>query len=129
MARKELPGIYATKRLYDCLHIFLKGDSHMAAVHNVENPKRVDGIVTLEDIIEELIKEEIMDEMDVRTPAKKAPRQPFHISSVSVSSAPPPLLVTRSSGGPSADVVGGSPRTSLQQPPLGLSTSLGPQTP
>merc|ERR1719145_393588 len=64
--------------LYDLLEIFQTGCSHMAAVYDRGVPLRSEhpttpppggatvlGIITLEDVIEELIKSEIVDECDV----------------------------------------------------------------
>ena len=48
-------------QLFDILHIFEKGSSHMAIV---ENDCKAIGIITLEDVIEQLIGEEITDETD-----------------------------------------------------------------
>eukprot|EP00127_Corallochytrium_limacisporum_P001752 Clim_evm6s78 gene=Clim_evmTU6s78 len=55
--------------LYDMLNEFQKGDQgHMALVHRIDattGTREYIGVVTLEDIIEELIGEEIIDETDV----------------------------------------------------------------
>eukprot|EP01134_Creolimax_fragrantissima_P006930 CFRG6930T1 len=50
-------------KLYDMLNKFQTGKSHMAVVHDFEGNSI--GIITLEDVIEELINEEIIDETDV----------------------------------------------------------------
>jgi len=64
---QPMPSIYVGKLLFDCLREFQEGKIHIAAVHNSERPNIVDGIVTLEDIIEQLLGTPIKDEMDVRT--------------------------------------------------------------
>ncbi|TPP55707.1 Metal transporter CNNM4 [Fasciola gigantica] len=58
--------------LFDILRIFKKGSSHIAivtkltTVENKEIGKKVSvGVVTLEDVIEEILQEEIIDETDV----------------------------------------------------------------
>lgn len=59
--RKSLPKLF----------IFSKGKSHLAIVQRVNNEGEGDpfyevlGIVTLEDVIEEIIKSEILDETDL----------------------------------------------------------------
>lgn len=62
---KELPLVDASTPLYTMLNIFQTGRSHMAAVLSPGLTNRSIGIITLEDIIEELIQEEIEDEMDL----------------------------------------------------------------
>jgi len=70
--------VAANKDLYEMLNLFQTGRSHMAAVVE-ESTKETIGIVTLEDIIEELIQEEILDEDDLgeqyMAQAKKALQQ------------------------------------------------------
>jgi len=61
---RELPSVPLTADLYGLLNMFQTGRSHMAVVINPETKHAV-GIVTLEDIIEELIQEEILDEDDL----------------------------------------------------------------
>lgn len=61
---RDLPRYPDTQDLYDTLNHFQTGRSHMACVYSVETNEAT-GIVTLEDIIEELIQEEIMDEADL----------------------------------------------------------------
>eukprot|EP01135_Chromosphaera_perkinsii_P002026 Nk52_evm73s215 gene=Nk52_evmTU73s215 len=62
-------SIPASLPLYDMLNEFQTGKSHMAVVIEDDNnsPRKgeVLGVVTLEDVIEELIGEEIIDETDV----------------------------------------------------------------
>ncbi|KAI8049717.1 hypothetical protein BDF22DRAFT_698351 [Syncephalis plumigaleata] len=48
---------------FDLLNAFQEGNSHMAVVQ--DNHKQIVGVITLEDVIEELIQEEIVDETDV----------------------------------------------------------------
>ncbi|XP_008118883.2 metal transporter CNNM4 [Anolis carolinensis] len=60
------------------LEEFKKGKSHLAIVHkatNIEGEHEVIGVVTLEDIIEEIIKSEILDESDIsaENPSKRRP--------------------------------------------------------
>lgn len=60
---------------------FLGNKGHMAFVHRVNNDGEGDpfyetiGLVTLEDVIEELIQAEIMDETDVYTDNRKKVRR------------------------------------------------------
>ena len=55
----------------DLCFLFFKGKSHLAIVQRVNNEGEGDpfyevlGIVTLEDVIEEIIKSEILDETDL----------------------------------------------------------------
>jgi len=60
---KEMPILYTDAEAYTVLNMFQTGKSHMAAVCDRETKETV-GIVTLEDIIEELIQKEILDEED-----------------------------------------------------------------
>lgn len=60
---KELPSVPENTPLYTMLNIFQTGHSHMAAITSAD--QRCIGIITLEDIIEELLQEEIEDEMDI----------------------------------------------------------------
>jgi CBS domain containing-hemolysin-like protein len=62
---KELPLVDASTPLYTMLNIFQTGRSHMAAILAPGFTNKAVGIITLEDIIEELIQEEIEDEMDL----------------------------------------------------------------
>jgi len=61
---KPLPDIPSDMPLYDLLNSFQEGKSHMCSVSDKKS-KKVIGIITLEDVIEELIQEEIVDETDV----------------------------------------------------------------
>ncbi|XP_032889958.1 metal transporter CNNM1 [Amblyraja radiata] len=68
--------VFDDARLAGVLEDFKKGKSHLAIVQKVNNEGIGDpfyevlGIVTLEDIIEELIKSEILDETDIYTDNK-----------------------------------------------------------
>eukprot|EP00123_Amoebidium_parasiticum_P009102 comp19244_c0_seq1/m.22023 comp19244_c0_seq1/g.22023 ORF comp19244_c0_seq1/g.22023 comp19244_c0_seq1/m.22023 type:complete len:485 (-) comp19244_c0_seq1:213-1667(-) len=73
---RDLMGYYlhvvaSNTRLYDMLNEFQKGHGHMAVVKNAESGMTL-GIITLEDIIEELIAEEIVDETDRFVDVEKA---------------------------------------------------------
>jgi len=61
-----IPQVTSNTPLYDLLNHFQKGKSHMAMVINALDFTTVVGIVTLEDIIEELLNVEILDERDTR---------------------------------------------------------------
>lgn len=58
-----LPSVYSHTSLYELLNIFQTGASHMAVVNEPQSEQPL-GIITLEDVIEELIQEEIIDETD-----------------------------------------------------------------
>jgi len=60
---RDMPSCYTTSDLYGLLNQFQEGKSHMCLVK--DESEKVIGIVTLEDIIEELIQEEILDEQDL----------------------------------------------------------------
>ncbi|XP_071089703.1 metal transporter CNNM4-like [Haliotis cracherodii] len=69
-------------KLDSMLQDFLQGNSHMAIVQYLRNEGDVDpwyqilGVVTLEDVIEEIIQSEIIDETDILTDnRKKKPRR------------------------------------------------------
>ncbi|CAG8564366.1 11356_t:CDS:10 [Rhizophagus irregularis] len=59
-----IPTVEAKTPLFDILNTFQEGKSHMSLVFKEGVPV---GIITLEDVLEELIQEEIYDESDVRT--------------------------------------------------------------
>jgi CBS domain containing-hemolysin-like protein len=61
---RPLPTVPASMPLYDILNEFQTGKSHMALVRNSDSQEII-GIVTMEDIIEELIQEDIVDETDI----------------------------------------------------------------
>jgi len=58
-----MPTVSAETPLFDILNTFQEGRSHMAIVVKENTPI---GIITLEDVLEELIQEEIYDESDTR---------------------------------------------------------------
>ncbi|RHZ83051.1 hypothetical protein Glove_99g133 [Diversispora epigaea] len=60
-----MPTVDAKTPLFDILNTFQDGRSHMAIVVKGEQAKPI-GIITLEDVLEELIQEEIYDESDAR---------------------------------------------------------------
>jgi len=68
---RPLPGVLSDKPLYDMLNEFQTGKSHMATVTDNSTGELV-GIITLEDVIEELIQEEIEDETDSMPMEEKA---------------------------------------------------------
>jgi len=71
---REIPNIASNTSLYDLLNQFQTGKSHMASVYDPQNNSII-GIVTLEDIIEELIQEEIYDEDDLAEIHQERARQ------------------------------------------------------
>ncbi|GIQ91605.1 hypothetical protein KIPB_014946, partial [Kipferlia bialata] len=61
----NVPQVALDTPLYTCLNIFQTGRSHIAIV--VDNGTGdVAGIITLEDVLEELLQEEIYDEADLQ---------------------------------------------------------------
>lgn len=83
---KELPLVEDTTPLYTMLNIFQTGRSHMAAVLAPGSTNQSVGIITLEDIIEELIQEEIEDEMDLwRREHIRVRKTPSRRSSIEIS--------------------------------------------
>ncbi|XP_053548518.1 metal transporter CNNM1 [Bombina bombina] len=79
---RPLHCVFNDTRLDAVLEEFKKGKSHLALVQRVNNEGEGDpfyevmGIVTLEDIIEEIIKSEILDETDLYTDNRKKERIP-----------------------------------------------------
>jgi len=61
----RLPVVNSDLPLYEVLNLFQHGHSHMAVVLDSKDHLTVLGIITLEDVIEELIQEEITDETDL----------------------------------------------------------------
>lgn len=67
----QVHKVFSDKRLYELMNEFKAGKSHLAIVQKVNDEGPGDpfyeaiGIVTLEDVIEELISSEIIDETDV----------------------------------------------------------------
>ncbi|XP_015279480.1 PREDICTED: metal transporter CNNM1 [Gekko japonicus] len=80
--RRPLHCVFHDTRLDALLEEFKKGKSHLAIVQRVNNEGEGDpfyevmGIVTLEDVIEEIIKSEILDETDLYTDSEKKERAP-----------------------------------------------------
>lgn len=68
---REVIKVFPDTKLDEMLKVFKSGRSHLAIVHDVHTPKFGDpvyqtvGLVSLEDLIEEMIKDEIVDETDV----------------------------------------------------------------
>jgi len=102
--KKVVSPVYVSKQcnLLDLLNEFQVGRSHMAiVVESLEPPadhgtRRFLGIVTLEDIVEEMIKEEVLDETDVFVDNEH--RQPLLIRGQDKKwhySIPPELLASR----------------------------------
>ncbi|NXH88426.1 CNNM1 protein, partial [Edolisoma coerulescens] len=81
--RRPLHCVFNDTRLDTLLEEFKKGKSHLAIVQRVNNEGEGDpfyevmGIVTLEDVIEEIIKSEILDETDLYTDNRKKERVPY----------------------------------------------------
>ena len=61
---RQVPTVPTTKKCYDLLNLFQMGKSHLAIVVSNEDHITITGIVTLEDLVEELLLEEIIDESD-----------------------------------------------------------------
>jgi len=66
-----LPRITTETPLYTLLNQFQKGKSHMALVLDPVDNLSVKGVVTLEDVIEQLLESEIFDEADLERVNKK----------------------------------------------------------
>ena len=67
-ALQPVMSVEPNSGLYDALHFFQTGRSHLACVEEVDpdtGHKRILGIITMEDILEELFLNEIQDETDV----------------------------------------------------------------
>ena len=62
---RRLPVVNETMPLYKVLDMFQQGKSHMAVIIDSVDCVTTKGIITLEDVVEELIGEEILDETDV----------------------------------------------------------------
>jgi len=60
----RLPMVSEEMELYPLINLFQRGHSHMALVVDSTDHVTIRGIVTLEDVFEELIQEEIKDETD-----------------------------------------------------------------
>lgn len=71
---RNFPRVFAETTLSEMLKEFKNGHSHIAAVRRmVSQDSGSDpvyeniGIITLEDVIEEILQQEILDETDIRT--------------------------------------------------------------
>ncbi|ETW01998.1 hypothetical protein H310_06516 [Aphanomyces invadans] len=68
---RSVHRVWPDSSLGDVLHAFKLGRTHLAIVHDVNNWSDVDpfyetqGVVTLEDIVEEILQTDILDERDV----------------------------------------------------------------
>ncbi|XP_019718009.1 metal transporter CNNM1-like [Hippocampus comes] len=82
--RRPLHCVFSDTTLDAMLEDFKKGKSHLAIVQRVNNEGEGDpfyevmGIVTLEDVIEEIIKSEILDETDLYTDNRSKRRVSHH---------------------------------------------------
>eukprot|EP01090_Pellita_catalonica_P000899 TRINITY_DN10641_c0_g1_i1.p1 TRINITY_DN10641_c0_g1~~TRINITY_DN10641_c0_g1_i1.p1 ORF type:complete len:431 (-),score=88.70 TRINITY_DN10641_c0_g1_i1:784-2049(-) len=66
LALNQMQKFRKDKSLYEILNHFQTGNSHMALVcEHSEGEEWIIGVITLEDVIEELIQNEILDETDV----------------------------------------------------------------
>lgn len=63
---QTVPVVPTTKPLYDMLNMFQEGRSHLAVAVDPKDHLTYRGIITLEDVLEQLIGEPISDEMDRR---------------------------------------------------------------
>eukprot|EP00050_Salpingoeca_kvevrii_P019883 m.91768 g.91768 ORF g.91768 m.91768 type:complete len:470 (-) comp8614_c0_seq2:291-1700(-) len=70
--RRRLMKMEGSMPLFDALNLFQTGKAHMSAV--IDENHEIVGIITLEDVIEELIQEEIIDETDVYEDVQKRVR-------------------------------------------------------
>eukprot|EP00667_Euglena_gracilis_P006933 EG_transcript_6997 len=61
---RKVPFVPTTKPLYDMLNLFQEGRSHMAVAVDPRDHMTYKGVITLEDVIEQLIQEPISDETD-----------------------------------------------------------------
>ncbi|KAK9720197.1 hypothetical protein K7432_004289 [Basidiobolus ranarum] len=61
----DSPKVNLDESLFDLLNRFQEGGSHMAQVIDPAKPFSPIGVITLEDVLEEIIQEEIVDETDV----------------------------------------------------------------
>jgi len=69
---RRMPQVPESKELFELLSIFQSGKTHMAVVLSAADCATVVGVVTLEDVIEELLATEIYDEMDHERSSQKA---------------------------------------------------------
>ncbi|CAO3701644.1 unnamed protein product [Rhizopus stolonifer] len=78
-----LPETYPTTSCLDILNFFQEGKSHMALITKSAGETPL-GVITLEDVIETLIGEEIVDETDVFVDANKASGSPKESTSIRI---------------------------------------------
>ncbi|RCI03135.1 hypothetical protein CU098_011842 [Rhizopus stolonifer] len=78
-----LPETYPTTSCLDILNFFQEGKSHMALITKSTGETPL-GVITLEDVIESLIGEEIVDETDVFIDANKASGSPKESTDIRV---------------------------------------------
>ncbi len=78
---RKVQWLWPDNKLSQALAMFKSGRTHMAMVHDVNNESEdkdpfyeVRGIVTLEDIIEEILQDEIVDETDLFVEVEKETR-------------------------------------------------------
>jgi metal transporter CNNM len=75
--KRKVAKCFTNDKLDDMFEIFRRGESHMSFVYenndnkSDEENKEAVGIVTLEDIIEELVQSEILDESDCKRERRK----------------------------------------------------------
>eukprot|EP01124_Arcella_intermedia_P013751 TRINITY_DN20151_c0_g1_i2.p1 TRINITY_DN20151_c0_g1~~TRINITY_DN20151_c0_g1_i2.p1 ORF type:complete len:489 (+),score=82.36 TRINITY_DN20151_c0_g1_i2:60-1526(+) len=69
---RKMPMAYSAMPVYKLLDIFRNGASHMAVVIDDNDHTSPIGIITLEDILEELIQEDIEDESDLKRKGRLA---------------------------------------------------------
>jgi len=66
----------ANSSLFTVMNLLITKSIHMAVVHSLEDPEEVVGIVTLEDIMEEMIQKEIENDRMLSVNALVPPRSP-----------------------------------------------------
>jgi len=71
VALHQVPFVDSDMPLYNILHQFQAGHSHMAIVLDPNDHITPVGIITLEDVMEELLQEDILDEDDLRRTKKQ----------------------------------------------------------
>eukprot|EP01112_Ceratiomyxa_fruticulosa_P021732 TRINITY_DN7759_c0_g2_i1.p1 TRINITY_DN7759_c0_g2~~TRINITY_DN7759_c0_g2_i1.p1 ORF type:complete len:550 (-),score=113.58 TRINITY_DN7759_c0_g2_i1:82-1731(-) len=101
---RQIPHISGQLPLYDLLNQFQTGRSHMAVVISPDDHITPLGIVTIEDVIEELIQEEIYDESDLHREKGRQEREKNRtyrrrhsqpaMRTAHVAPAPDPVLTT-----------------------------------
>eukprot|EP00899_Mesostigma_viride_P006283 jgi/Mesvir1/15656/Mv03260-RA.1 len=89
----RVPHIAADMRLSEALSLFRGGKSHLAVVVSEQDHLTVLGIVTLEDVLEELLQVEILDETDLDVDVARGMRVP-HAALVRPPSFPKTIVST-----------------------------------